>query len=95
MSGYRIKTSKAFRKDIRRLQKSQYAMEKLQAVIDLLAAGQDLPESYFDHALRGDAVGQRECHIGPDWVLTYRKDHKLLLLLLLRTGTHRDVLRIE
>ena len=95
MSTYRIKTSKAFRKDIKRLQKSRYAMRKLQAVIDLLAAGQDLPESYVDHALRGDEAGQRECHIGPDWILTYTRDHGALLLLLLRTGTHRDVLKIE
>lgn len=70
-------------------------MEKLQETIDLLAVGKILPESYFDHALHGDAEGQRECHIGPDWLLFYAKDHEALLLLLLRTGTHRETLGIE
>lgn len=95
MSVYRIKTSKAFRKDLRRLRKSSYAMDKLQCAIDLLATGSLLPESYFDHALHGDSEGRRECHLGPDWLLIYQKDHRALLLLLLRTGTHRDTLGIE
>lgn len=92
---YRIKTSKAFRKDFKRLRKSHFDMEKLQMAIDLLATGQLLPESFSDHQLRGDREGQRECHIGPDWLLTYSKDHKELFLLLLWTGTHRDVLGME
>ena len=95
MSAYRIKTSKAFRKDIKRLQKSRYDTRQLHIAIDLLASGQLLPDSYADHALRGDREGQRECHIGPDWLLTYAKDRDALFLLLLRTGTHRDVLGIE
>lgn len=95
MSAYRVKTSKAFRKDVRRLRKSGYAMQKLQIVIDLLATGNPLPEEHADHLLHGDLNGQRECHLGPDWVLVYRKDRQVLLLLLLRTGSHRDALGIE
>lgn len=95
MSIYRIKTSKAFRKDIKRLQKSRYNMQQLQVAIDVLASGQVLPDAYVDHALHGDRVGQRECHIGPDWLLIYKKDHDALVLLLLRTGTHLDTLGME
>ena len=70
-------------------------MEKLEAAIDVLASGQLLLPSYFDHPLHGDLEGRRECHIGPDWLLIYKKDQESLLLLLLRTGTHRETLGIE
>lgn len=61
----------------------------------MLAQNQPLPFSYKDHALRGSLTGSRACHIKPDWLLLYRKDRDELVLLLLRTGTHRDTLGIE
>ena len=88
-------TTKAFRRDLRRLRKSGYRLEKLEEAIDILASGQLLPPSYADHPLHGDFEGQKECHIGPDWLLRYSKDKSLLILVLIRTGTHRDALGIE
>jgi len=37
----------------------------------------------------------RECHLGPDWVLRYRLDEQKRILHLLSTGDHRRVLGIE
>lgn len=88
-------TTKQFRKDVQRLQKSGYALSKLGEAIDLLAHGAKLPEKYRDHELKGDFQGIRECHIAPDWLLMYKKNKEELILLLLRTGTHRDVLGME
>ncbi|WLF84623.1 type II toxin-antitoxin system YafQ family toxin [Moraxella sp. ZY210820] len=42
-------------------------------VIYLLINDQTLPERYRDHALQGDFLGYRDCHIKPDLVLIYRK----------------------
>ncbi len=42
-------------------------------VVDLLAADAALPHRNFDHALTGDWVDHRDCHIKPDLVLIYRK----------------------
>ena len=56
-----------------------------------LAAGQTLPERNRDHALTGDYIGFRECHIRPDWLLVYRVDGDALELFLFRTGTHTDL----
>lgn len=70
-------------------------MSKLEHVIDLFSSEETLPVSHRDHALHGALAGRRECHIAPDWLLLYRKDHDHLVLLLLSTGTHRDVLGIE
>ena len=44
-----------------------------------------------DHALTGDYIGFRECHIRPDWLLVYRVDGEDLILFLFRTGSHTDL----
>jgi len=44
---------------------------------------------YRDHALKGNYIGRRECHISSDWLLIYRVDGNELYLD--RTGTHADL----
>ncbi len=66
-------------------------MRQLEKVIDLLAAGKELPARYKDHNLSGDYKNCRECHITPDWLLVYEIKEKELLLYLIRTGTHSDI----
>lgn len=88
-------STKQFRKDLRRLKKSGHNLERLEFVINILSSGTTLPAEYDDHALRGKLSGGRECHIGPDWLLMYAKADKQLILFLIRTGTHRQVLNIE
>jgi mRNA interferase YafQ len=63
----------------------------LTAVIKKLAAGEKLPEKNKDHALIGNYVGFRECHISSDWLLIYRIEDNTLILYLSRTGTHSDL----
>ena len=52
---------------------------------------ESLPEKNKDHALSGDWIGHRECHIQPDWLLIYRIENDILVLTLARTGTHSDL----
>jgi mRNA interferase YafQ len=42
-------------------------------VVALLVSGQVLPKNNRDHALSGDWMGYRECHIKPDLLQIYRK----------------------
>ena len=63
----------------------------LDDIVRRLAAGEPLPESNRDHALTGDWLGHRECHVAPDWLLIYRIEENLLVLTLSRTGTHSDL----
>ncbi len=95
MKEYEISSTKAYRKDYKRLSKSGRDVRNLEDVIDRLASGEILEHRYQDHPLRGMFSGARECHIGPDWLLMYVKDEGTLVLLLLRTGTHRNVLGME
>ena len=62
-------------------------------VVSLLINEQPLPEKYRDHALTNsrDYKGMRECHIEPDWLLVYKVYQDMLILRLIRTGTHSDL----
>lgn len=87
-----IKYQTAFKKDFKRIKKRGYDIRLLERVIECLAFGKKLEERYRDHALSGDWVGFRECHITPDWLLIYQIDGDELILFLTRTGTHADLL---
>ena len=94
MKEYVIKWSARFKKDYQRAIKRGLDREKMHTLIGLLAMGEKLPSQYRDHALKGDAIGRRECHIGgpkSDWLLVYERDDSILRILLIRTGTHADV----
>lgn len=68
--------------------------KKLETVISLLCNEQPLPDMYRDHALTNSKnyKGMRECHIQPDWLLIYKIVRETLILKLIRTGTHSDLL---
>ena len=88
---YTVKFTTVFRKDYKKAKKRRLPLEKLKEVVDLLAMGQPLPERNRDHALTGDWVGHRECHIQPDWLLIYRVEEDVLVLTMTRTGTHSEL----
>lgn len=68
-------------------------IELLNDIIRKLTNNEQLPEKNKDHALIGNWVGHRECHILPDWLLVYRIENDLLVLTLSRTGIHNDLFR--
>lgn len=88
---YQLKPTERFQKDLKRIQRRGYDISLLTAVIKKLAAGEKLPEKNKDHALIGNYVGFRECHISSDWLLVYRIDNNTLILYLSRTGTYSDL----
>ena len=65
----------------------------LDEVVDLLRQGRQLDEKYRDHALTGDFVVFRECHVKPDWLLVYLIENDILTLTLVDTGTHSDIFK--
>lgn len=80
-----------FKKDYKLALKRHLNIELLDNVIRVLSRGETLPEKNKDHALTGDWIGHRECHILPDWLLVYRIEDDILVLTLARTGTHSDL----
>ncbi|MDR1588860.1 MAG: type II toxin-antitoxin system YafQ family toxin [Oscillospiraceae bacterium] len=88
---YKIEESARFRRELKTALKRGWDAEKLKAVVDILAAGKELPLKYHDHGLIGDYKGHRECHITADWLLIYRYVEDVLVLYLFRTGTYSDL----
>ena len=88
---YTVKTTAQFKKDFKRAMKRGRDMSLLERVIVALAMGEKLPDKCKDHGLSGNWAGHRECHVLPDWLLVYRIDGDVLVLTLVRNGTHSDV----
>lgn len=90
---YDIKRTTQFKKDVKLMLKQGRGIQALLDVVELLRTDAPLPEQCHDHALSGNWFGKRECNIDPDWLLIYEKCEGLLLLTLLRTGSHSTLLR--
>ncbi len=88
---YTVRRTKKFRKELKKMLKRGADLDKLETVVNILAAGETLPPQYHDHALTGDLEGTRDCHITPDWLLLYRIENDVLVLTLTRTGSHSDL----
>ena len=88
---YTVKTTTQFKKDFKLAMKRVLKIELLEEVISILSIGESLPDKHNDHALSGNWIGHRECHILPDWLLIYRIEDDVLVLTLTRTGSHSDL----
>lgn len=98
---YRLVPMPSFRRDVNRLTKKHYPMNTLKHVVELLASGmhqEELRTQYADHLLAGNSEwrGHRELHINAsfnnDWLLIYRINQSELILELIRTGSHKELL---
>lgn len=88
---YIVKTTKRFDKDLIRCQKRGMNMQLIFKAIKLLEANGQLPAEYKPHKLKGNLKGIWECHILPDWIMTWDQNDQQLTLLFLQTGTHSDI----
>lgn len=85
--------TKAFHKDWERLARAgRHNMAQLkEAMLLLIANDAPLGPEWLDHALKGDWVDHRECHIGGDFLLIYRVERNAIMFV--RAGTHADLFR--
>ena len=86
---YEIKLSKTCKKNLKKLSTEQ----KLHflSVIEKLANNEKLEKKYQDHALKGDLVGYRDCHLEPDLILVYKKINDELIIYYLNIGSHAKI----
>jgi mRNA interferase YafQ len=89
-----IERSSAFKRDYKKAKttpKHRHNLDSLLlAILALLVEDQPVPDSNRDHALTGNWVGYRECHIKPDMLLIYRKAGADTLRLA-RLGSHSEL----
>ena len=91
---YEIERTLQFKKDYKLAEKQGLDLNKLKEIITLLADGYPLPPKNKDHQLKGNYKGYRECHIEPDWLLIYKIQNDMLILTLVRTGSHNKLLNL-
>ncbi len=82
-----IERTSAFKRDFKKRGELDAAL-----IEALWKLGNDeaLPEHYRDHALTGNWIDFRDCHIKPDLVLIYRKPDADTLQLV-RLGSHSEL----
>ena len=88
---YSVETTKRFDKDVKRCLKRGLNIQLVYDAIALLRTTGSLPAKYRPHKLSGNNNGQWECHIQPDWPMTWEQSDTQLTLLFLQTGTHSDL----
>lgn len=86
-----IRQTSRFKKDYKVAVKHGLPKDDLRAVIEALANDEPLPERCHSHMLSGNWVGHWECHIRSDWLLIYKLTDEVMVLTLVRTGTHSDL----
>ena len=86
---YNIKYATKFKKHYKRLNAKD--QQEARAVINRLANDEILEIKYRDHALQGDLIGFRECHLKPDLLLIYQKQDGKLILYCFDIGSHSEL----
>ncbi len=88
---YEVNFTTQFKKDLKLARKQGKNEERLWQIVEKLANGVPLDESCKDHNLAGKYAGYRECHVYPDWLLVYKQQDDILVLLLYRLGSHAEL----
>ena len=88
---YEIDVTNQFKKDLKLARKQGKSEDRLWEVVEMLANDEELHPKYKDHNLTGNYAGYRECHVLPDWLLVYKKEANVLVLLLYRLGSHSEL----
>ncbi len=89
-----VKSTNQFNKGLKKALKQGKDLKKIKKVIEQLANNQKLEPKYKNHKLLDNKYYKNcfECHIEPDWLLVYQYINNNLILLLVNTGSHSDIL---
>ncbi len=85
----KLKIAHKFKIDLKKFKHNKIIQDKLEGIIKILLKGHKLPEKNKDHALIGNYVNHRECHISPDVLLIYKSEEEQLSLE--RIGSHSEL----
>jgi len=86
-----VSQSKQFKKDIKKRALSENELDTLKRAVRIIVAGERLPQEMRDHDLIGNYKGFRECHLGGDLLLIYKRTKDEVRLA--RVGSHSELFR--
>lgn len=93
-----VEFSQKFKRDLAKLAKSDAKLiisHEFSQVINYLINGIPLPAHYHDHALSGEMIGFRDCHIFNDLLLLYQltETETEITVSFVRLGSHSELFR--
>lgn len=103
MSRYAFRPRKTFNSDLSYLGKLDPSIiDDIREYIEILLNGDELPKEFNDHKLERKYTGYREFHVRDtpkkgtpseinDVLVIYRKDDQDLILIAVRTGSHKKL----
>ena len=83
-----------FKSDLKKILRQGKDITLLLEIITKLANKEELEPKYKNHYLINDKTYKNcsECHIKPDWLLIYKYIDDNLVLVLVSTGSHSEIL---
>ncbi len=83
-----------FKKQLKKVLKQGKDISILLEIVTRLANLEELEPKYHNHHLINDKSYRdcMECHLKPDWLLVYKYIDNNLVLLLVATGSHSEIL---
>lgn len=83
-----------FKSQLKKIIKQGKDIKLLLEVVTKLANLEELEPKYKNHNLINDKTYRdcMECHLKPDWILVYKYINNKLVLVLVATGSHSDIL---
>ena len=85
-----VRKTSQFKKDFKRFSKDLEKVKLLYEIVDKLANGEEIPEEFNPHPLRGEWKDFMECHVQDDYLLIwYDKEDDVIKLV--RLGSHSEL----
>lgn len=84
-----------FKTQLKKIVKQGKDTNLLLEIVTKLANYEELEPKYINHHLINDKTYRdcMECHLKPDWLLVYKYINDNLVLLLVATGSHSNLLK--
>lgn len=89
---YEIAYAQSARKALKRLRRSRsFPEERFKELLALFIFDKSIPINFKDHELQGNLSGRRECHLGFNLLVEYRRIEEFKLVTILAVGTHQEL----
>lgn len=89
---YHVSLSVSARRRLKKLKYSgSFNPEVLNKILHCFGNGEPLPEKVKDHQLQGEFAHYRECHIGFNLLLIYKRNDELRVVTITNIGTHQEL----
>lgn len=89
---YGIIYGQSARKSLKRKRKSgSFPEGTFQELLGLFIEGVSLPARFDDHPLKGTLAAFRECHLGFDLLVIYKRNQEEEIVTIKEVGTHPEL----